>query len=60
MVGALYAGFVLFALLNVLTHALFKVLFFMCAGVIIHTVSDLSFQIPLISGCLSICIPNDE
>jgi NADH-ubiquinone oxidoreductase chain 5 len=46
-----------------LTHALFKALLFICAGVIIHTIKDsqdirimgnLSFQIPFTLVCLSV------
>jgi NADH-ubiquinone oxidoreductase chain 5 len=51
------------ALFHLLTHALFKALLFMCAGVIIHTMKDsqdirfmgnLSFQIPFTSVRLGV------
>nr|URX53506.1 NADH dehydrogenase subunit 5 [Longicaputermes sinaicus] len=63
MIGAVSVGFVGLAFFHLLTHALFKALLFMCAGVIIHTMSDsqdirfmgnLSFQMPLTSVCLAV------
>nr|URX53727.1 NADH dehydrogenase subunit 5 [Postelectrotermes sp. 2 AB-2022a] len=63
MIGAVSVGFVGMAFFHLLTHALFKALLFMCAGVIIHTMSDsqdirymgnLSFQMPFTSVCLGV------
>nr|URX54143.1 NADH dehydrogenase subunit 5 [Glyptotermes sp. 15 AB-2022a] len=63
MIGAVSVGFVGLAFFHLLTHALFKALLFMCAGVIIHTVKDsqdirfmgnLSFQMPFTSVCLGV------
>nr|URX53365.1 NADH dehydrogenase subunit 5 [Glyptotermes fuscus] len=63
MIGAVSVGFANLAFFHLLTHALFKALLFMCAGVIIHTVSDsqdirfmgnLSFQMPFTSVCLGV------
>nr|URX53675.1 NADH dehydrogenase subunit 5 [Postelectrotermes sp. 1 AB-2022a]URX53740.1 NADH dehydrogenase subunit 5 [Postelectrotermes sp. 1 AB-2022a] len=63
MIGAVSVGFVDMAFFHLLTHALFKALLFMCAGVIIHTMSDsqdirfmgnLSFQMPFTSVCLGV------
>nr|URX53636.1 NADH dehydrogenase subunit 5 [Bifiditermes sp. 2 AB-2022a] len=63
MIGAVSIGLVSFAFFHLLTHALFKALLFMCAGVIIHTMSDsqdirfmgnLSFQMPFTSVCLGV------
>jgi NADH:ubiquinone oxidoreductase subunit 5 (subunit L)/multisubunit Na+/H+ antiporter MnhA subunit len=57
-------GFVGLEFFQLLTHALFKALLFMCAGVSIHTVRDsqdirfmgnLSFQIHFTSVCLGVC-----
>nr|URX53066.1 NADH dehydrogenase subunit 5 [Comatermes perfectus] len=63
MIGAVSVGFVGLAFFHLLTHALFKALLFMCAGVIIHTMSNsqdirfmgnLAFQMPFTSICLSV------
>nr|URX53649.1 NADH dehydrogenase subunit 5 [Kalotermitidae sp. 4 AB-2022a] len=63
MIGAVSVGLVGLAFFHLLTHALFKALLFMCAGVIIHTMKDsqdirfmgnLSFQMPFTSICLGV------
>nr|URX54364.1 NADH dehydrogenase subunit 5 [Calcaritermes nigriceps] len=63
MIGAVSVGLAGLAFFHLLTHALFKALLFMCAGVIIHTMKDsqdirfmgnLSFQMPFTSICLSV------
>nr|URX54039.1 NADH dehydrogenase subunit 5 [Neotermes fulvescens] len=63
MIGAVSVGLSVLAFFHLLTHALFKALLFMCAGVIIHTVKDsqdirfmgnLSFQMPFTSVCLAV------
>nr|YP_009728179.1 NADH dehydrogenase subunit 5 [Euproctis seitzi]QIA46626.1 NADH dehydrogenase subunit 5 [Euproctis seitzi] len=63
MMSILSMGFPELAFFHLLTHAMFKALLFMCAGVIIHMMSDiqdirlmggLSFYIPLTSLCLNI------
>nr|URX53480.1 NADH dehydrogenase subunit 5 [Kalotermitidae sp. 5 AB-2022a] len=63
MIGAVSVGFVGLSFFHLLTHALFKALLFMCAGVIIHTMSNsqdirfmgnLSFQMPFTSVCLAV------
>nr|AVN67738.1 NADH dehydrogenase subunit 5 [Eurycotis opaca] len=65
MMSILAMGFSMLAFFHLLTHALFKALLFMCAGMIIHVMKDsqdirfmgnLSFQLPLTSSCL--CISN--
>nr|YP_010620961.1 NADH dehydrogenase subunit 5 [Hebardina concinna]WAX39305.1 NADH dehydrogenase subunit 5 [Hebardina concinna] len=65
MMSILSMGFSLLAFFHLLTHALFKALLFMCAGMVIHVMKDsqdirymgnLSFQLPLTSSCL--CISN--
>jgi NADH-ubiquinone oxidoreductase chain 5 len=62
-VGSVSVGLVGMAFFYLLTHALFKALLFMCAGVFIRTMKNsqdigfmgnLSFQIPLTSVCLSV------
>nr|URX53415.1 NADH dehydrogenase subunit 5 [Cryptotermes parvifrons] len=63
MISAVSIGFVSMAFFHLLTHALFKALLFMCAGVIIHTMKDsqdirfmgsLSVQMPFTSVCLGV------
>nr|AVN67375.1 NADH dehydrogenase subunit 5 [Diploptera punctata] len=63
MMSILSLGFAGLAFFHLLTHALFKALLFMCAGVIIHCMKDsqdirfmgsLSSQMPLTSSCLMI------
>nr|URX53376.1 NADH dehydrogenase subunit 5 [Glyptotermes sp. 12 AB-2022a] len=63
MIGSVSVGLIGLAFFHLLTHALFKALLFMCAGVIIHTVKDsqdirfmgnLSFQMPYTSVCLGV------
>nr|WGO57958.1 NADH dehydrogenase subunit 5 [Hemithyrsocera vittata] len=63
MISILSLGFSNLAFFHLLTHALFKALLFMCAGVIIHSMSDsqdirfmgnLSFQMPLTCSCLMV------
>jgi NADH-ubiquinone oxidoreductase chain 5 len=63
IVGAVSIGFIDLAFFHLLTHALFRALLFMCAGVIIHTMKDsqdirfmgsLSFQMPFTSVCLGV------
>nr|YP_010946824.1 NADH dehydrogenase subunit 5 [Rhabdoblatta atra]WGO57581.1 NADH dehydrogenase subunit 5 [Rhabdoblatta atra] len=63
MMSILSMGFAGLAFFHLLTHALFKALLFMCAGVVIHSMKDsqdirfmgnLSFQMPLTSSCLMI------
>nr|YP_010621026.1 NADH dehydrogenase subunit 5 [Hebardina formosana]WAX39409.1 NADH dehydrogenase subunit 5 [Hebardina formosana] len=65
MMSILSMGFPILAFFHLMTHALFKALLFMCAGMVIHVMSDsqdvrfmgnLSFQMPLTSTCL--CISN--
>nr|UGN61765.1 NADH dehydrogenase subunit 5 [Cryptocercus sp. 1 ZQW-2021c] len=63
MISVLSLGLVSLSFFHLLTHALFKALLFMCAGVVIHFMNDfqdirfmgnLSFQMPLTSSCLMI------
>nr|YP_010620974.1 NADH dehydrogenase subunit 5 [Mimosilpha disticha]WAX39344.1 NADH dehydrogenase subunit 5 [Mimosilpha disticha] len=65
MMSILSMGFSILAFFHLLTHALFKALLFMCAGMIIHVMKDsqdirfmgnLSIQMPLTCTCL--CISN--
>nr|AVN67241.1 NADH dehydrogenase subunit 5 [Methana sp. AUS1] len=65
MMSVLSMGFSVLSFFHLLTHALFKALLFMCAGMVIHVMKDsqdirymgnLSFQLPLTSSCL--CISN--
>nr|AVN68060.1 NADH dehydrogenase subunit 5 [Polyzosteria viridissima] len=65
MMSILSMGFSILAFFHLLTHALFKALLFMCAGMVIHVMNNsqdirfmgnLSFQLPLTSSCL--CISN--
>jgi NADH-ubiquinone oxidoreductase chain 5 len=63
IVAAVSIGLVGLAFFHLLTHALFKALLFMCAGVFIHTMRDsqdirfiggLSFQIPFTTICFGV------
>nr|UBN08833.1 NADH dehydrogenase subunit 5 [Neogeoscapheus hanni] len=63
MMSVMSLGFAGLAFFHLLTHALFKALLFMCAGVMIHSMKNsqdirfmgnLSFQMPLTSSCLMI------
>nr|YP_010947339.1 NADH dehydrogenase subunit 5 [Mustilizans shennongi]WGO62355.1 NADH dehydrogenase subunit 5 [Mustilizans shennongi] len=63
MMSILSMGFSDLAFFHLLTHAMFKALLFMCAGVIIHMMNDIqdirymggiSFYIPLTSLCFNI------
>nr|YP_009544245.1 NADH dehydrogenase subunit 5 [Roisinitermes ebogoensis]AYO45653.1 NADH dehydrogenase subunit 5 [Roisinitermes ebogoensis]URX52858.1 NADH dehydrogenase subunit 5 [Roisinitermes ebogoensis] len=63
MVGAISVGFTGLAFFHLLTHALFKALLFMCAGVVIHVMKNsqdirfmgnLSSQMPFTSVCLGV------
>nr|YP_009107276.1 NADH dehydrogenase subunit 5 [Petrolisthes haswelli]CEH11279.1 NADH dehydrogenase subunit 5 [Petrolisthes haswelli] len=63
MLSILSLGFVNLAFFHLLTHALFKALLFMCAGVMIHNVKDfqdirymgnLSKFMPLTSMCMNL------
>uniref|UniRef100_UPI0030FDF924 NADH dehydrogenase subunit 5 n=1 Tax=Panorpa chengi TaxID=757039 RepID=UPI0030FDF924 len=63
MMSILSMGFAKLAFFHLMTHALFKALLFMCAGVVIHNMSDsqdirnmgnLVNQMPLTSSCFNI------
>nr|YP_009349929.1 NADH dehydrogenase subunit 5 [Phryganogryllacris xiai]AQM40103.1 NADH dehydrogenase subunit 5 [Phryganogryllacris xiai] len=63
MMGILSIGYYSLAFFHLLTHALFKALLFMCAGVIIHNMKNfqdirymggICHQMPLTSSCLNI------
>nr|YP_010946408.1 NADH dehydrogenase subunit 5 [Haplosymploce aurantiaca]WGO57126.1 NADH dehydrogenase subunit 5 [Haplosymploce aurantiaca] len=63
MMSILAMGFAKLAFFHLLTHALFKALLFMCAGVVIHSMKDsqdirfmgnLCFQMPMTSACLMV------
>nr|YP_009995904.1 NADH dehydrogenase subunit 5 [Pterodecta felderi]QNQ64855.1 NADH dehydrogenase subunit 5 [Pterodecta felderi] len=63
MMSILSMGFPILAFFHLLTHAMFKALLFMCAGMIIHLMVDMqdirfmggvSFYIPLTSLCMNI------
>nr|YP_010947058.1 NADH dehydrogenase subunit 5 [Ergaula nepalensis]WGO57867.1 NADH dehydrogenase subunit 5 [Ergaula nepalensis] len=63
MMSILSMGLASLAFFHLLTHALFKALLFMCAGVLIHGMSDcqdirymgnLSFQMPFTCSCLMV------
>nr|YP_010615457.1 NADH dehydrogenase subunit 5 [Abisara chela]WAT94127.1 NADH dehydrogenase subunit 5 [Abisara chela] len=63
MMSILSMGFYDLAFFHLLTHAMFKALLFMCAGMIIHMMSNnqdirfmggISFYIPLTSLCMNI------
>nr|YP_010327149.1 NADH dehydrogenase subunit 5 [Syntypistis chambae]UNP54476.1 NADH dehydrogenase subunit 5 [Syntypistis chambae] len=63
MMSILSMGFPILAFFHLLTHAMFKALLFMCAGMIIHLMNDMqdirymggvSFFIPLTSLCMNI------
>nr|QHD47894.1 NADH dehydrogenase subunit 5 [Niponiella limbatella] len=63
MMSILAMGFPVLAFFHLLTHALFKALLFMCAGAIIHNMSDsqdlrfmggLVVHMPLTSSCLNL------
>nr|QLY90039.1 NADH dehydrogenase subunit 5 [Nemotelus notatus] len=63
MMSILSMGFAKLAFFHLLTHALFKALLFMCAGAIIHnmsnsqdirTMGNLSYHMPLTVTCLNV------
>nr|AVN67821.1 NADH dehydrogenase subunit 5 [Ischnoptera deropeltiformis] len=63
MISILSMGYYKLTFFHLLTHALFKALLFMCAGVIIHSMSDsqdirfmgnLCIQMPFTSSCLMV------
>nr|QGK86786.1 NADH dehydrogenase subunit 5 [Siobla xizangensis] len=62
MMSILFLGFSELAFFHLLTHALFKALLFMCAGIYIHNFNNfqdirfmgsVSFQMPLVSICFN-------
>nr|CDL72690.1 NADH dehydrogenase subunit 5 [Cherax sp. HG-2014b] len=55
MMSILSLGFVDLAFFHLLTHALFKALLFMCAGMVIHSVSE--YQDIRNMGSLVVCMP---
>nr|QXU57632.1 NADH dehydrogenase subunit 5 [Cherax cartalacoolah] len=55
MMGVLALGFPDLAFFHLLTHALFKALLFMCAGMVIHSVSE--WQDIRNMGSLVVCMP---
>jgi NADH-ubiquinone oxidoreductase chain 5 len=63
IIGAVSLRLISMAFFHLLTHALFRALLFMCAGVIIHTIRNpqdicfmggLSFQMPFTAVCLGV------
>nr|AGA56214.1 NADH dehydrogenase subunit 5 [Cryptolithodes sitchensis] len=63
MLSVLSLGFSMLAFFHLLTHALFKALLFMCAGVVIHNVKEfqdirymgsLCMKMPLTSMCMNL------
>nr|YP_010925945.1 NADH dehydrogenase subunit 5 [Thelaira chrysopruinosa]WKF19266.1 NADH dehydrogenase subunit 5 [Thelaira chrysopruinosa] len=63
MMSILSMGYYKLAFFHLLTHALFKALLFMCAGMIIHNMNNnqdirmmggLSFSMPLTSSCFNV------
>jgi NADH-ubiquinone oxidoreductase chain 5 len=63
IIRILSIGFVSLTFFHLLTHALFKALLFMCAGVVIHSIKNfqdirymgaLSIQLPITIGCFNV------
>nr|WPN89798.1 NADH dehydrogenase subunit 5 [Fenusa sp. 1 GYN-2023a] len=63
MMSILFLGFMNLSFFHLLSHALFKALLFMCAGIYIHNLANfqdirymgsISFQMPLVSVCFNI------